>query len=228
MTNVFKEPGKAELKYRLFEIGVGALENEGWVVTKEKGLGKSSVRRITKGKESLLASVRTTQDQWIAFPPKPEGGWVTLDEVDVVIAVSVDSGTPPREALVHWLPGDEMRNRFDQAAAARKRAGHEYPKPNMRRGLWVPLYIHDDGRTARFAGGGAGLDHPAMARVKLRGDPPRHPSRVGVSAPPAMPGATEVIAGTAGDLLSAIANAKRQLAAELGISEDSIRIIIET
>lgn len=227
MTNIFKGPKKVELKYRLFEIGVEALENAGWTVTKEKGLGKASVRRITKGKESLLASIRTTQDRWIAFPPKPEGGWVTLDEVDVVVAVSVDGSIPPQEALVHWLPGKEMRKRFDQAAAARKKAGHEYPKPNMRRGLWVPLYIRDDGETARFAGGGAGLDHPEIARVRLDGEPPRHPSGVGASAPPPISGGPGLVGGAAEEPRSAIADAKRRLSAALGVSEDSIRIIIE-
>ncbi len=227
MTNIFKGPKKVELKYRLFEIGVVALQNAGWTVTKEKGLGKSSVRRITKGKESLLASIRTTQDQWIAFPPKPEGGWVTLDEVDVVVAVSVDANIPPQEALVHWLPGEEMRKRFNEAFAARKKAGHEYPKPNMRRGLWVPLYIRDDGATARFAGGGAGLDHPEIARVRLDGEPPRHPSSLGVNAPPPMSGGPGLVGGADGDPRSAIADAKRRLSAALGVSEDSIRIIIE-
>src|SRR5258705_3520511 len=110
MTNIFKTPEKRGRKTRLFQIGVQTLEKEGWAVTRQKGLGKSSVRRIAKDGESKLVSIRTTQDQWIAFPPEPNAkGWTTLDDVEVVVAVSVDANVPPQEALVHWLPAKEMR-----------------------------------------------------------------------------------------------------------------------
>src|SRR3989442_14378184 len=86
MTNVFKTPEKHERKKRLFQIGVQTLQKEGWTVTREK-LGKSSVRRISKNGDSKLVSIRTTQDTWLAFPPEPNGkGWVTLDDVEVVVA----------------------------------------------------------------------------------------------------------------------------------------------
>src|SRR5437868_33766 len=112
MTNIYKSPEKHHTKKRLFQIGVQTLQKEGWTVTKEK-LGKSSVRRIVKNGESKLVSIRTTQDRWIAFPPKPNGkGWVTLDEVDVVLAVSV-SPESRKVAWVHWVPANEMRKRFD-------------------------------------------------------------------------------------------------------------------
>src|SRR5687768_405192 len=158
VTNIFKDPEKHKRKKRLFQIGVETLEKAGWSVTKEK-LGKSSVRRITKNGESKLVSIRTTQDQWIAFPPKPQGkGWVTLDDVDVVLAVSVDANVPPKEALVHWLPGDEMRERFDLALKARKKADRVQPD---RRGVWIPLYEREDASAnVSYVGGGAGLDHP--------------------------------------------------------------------
>ena len=142
MTNIFKTPEKVERKERLFEIGVQTLQGNGWTVTRESGLHKASVRRITKNGKSLLVSIRTTQDQWIAFPARANGkGWNTLDDVDVVLAVSVDSKETPREALVHWLDASEMRKRFDSAAKARSAAGRVTPH---RRGVWIPLYMRED------------------------------------------------------------------------------------
>jgi hypothetical protein len=214
MTNIFKSPEKHERKRRLFQIGIRFLEDQGWTVTREK-LGKSSVRRITKSGENKLVSIRTTQDQWLAFPPKPNGrGWFTLDDVDVVLAVSVDGHVPPREALVHWLPADEMRERFDLAYKARKEAGRVFPK---RRGVWISLYEREDGSAnVSYVGGGAGIDHPAIARVPMNGG--------GDGPPPTRPGA-----GTHDDdeRPLTIAEAKHRLSLSFGVSESSIKITVE-
>jgi hypothetical protein len=46
-------------------------------------------------------SIRTTQNQWIAFPRRLDNkGWGTLSDVDVVLAVSVDDVEQPK-APVH-------------------------------------------------------------------------------------------------------------------------------
>lgn len=217
MTNIFKTPEKRARKKQLFQIGIETLQNEGWTVTKEK-LGKSSVRRITKGGESKLVSIRTTQDQWIAFPPKTKGrGWITLDDVDVVLAVSVDANIPPREALVHWLPGDEMRQRFDLALKARKEANRVQPD---RRGVWIPLYEREDAsENVSYVGGGAGLDHLPIARV---------PMNNGESTPPPN-GSADLADDDEREEESAltIGQAKRRLSLSLGVPESSIKITVE-
>jgi len=217
MTNIFKTPKKRERKNRLFEIGLETLQKQGWAITKEK-LGKASVRRISKDGDSKLVSIRTTQDQWIAFPPKPEqDGWITLDDVDVVVAVSVDANDPPREALVHWLPADEMRKRFDAALEARVAAKRVQPD---RRGIWIPLYEReaDNRENVSYIGGGAGLDYPAIARVPIDG---------GDGAPPrAAANGVDDGEGNDEDALT-IAEAKRRLSRTLGVPESSIKIIVE-
>ena len=81
-------------------------QEKGWAVSRERGLGKSSVRRITKDGESLLVSIRTSQDQWIAFPPKPEGeGFITLDDVDVQVElrISAPSAVSAHREIVRFL-----------------------------------------------------------------------------------------------------------------------------
>lgn len=217
MTDIFNKPEKHPRKKRLFQIGVETLQKRGWSVTKEKGLGKSSVRRISKDGESKLASIRTTQDQWIAFPPKPKRkGWITLDDVDVVVAVSVDGNEPPREALVHWLPADDMRKRFDSALKARLDADRVQPD---RRGVWIPLYERaDDNReNVSYIGGGAGLDYPPIAHVPMNG---------GVATKPAEDNEDDEEEDHPDELLT-IAEAKRRLALTLGVPESSIKIMVE-
>jgi hypothetical protein len=219
MTNIFKTPEKVERKERLFQIGIETLQQQGWTVTKEKGLGKSSVRRIVKNGESKRVSIRTTQDQWIAFPPRPKGkGWITLDDVDVVLAVSVDGNEPPREALVHWFDAQEMRERFDRALAARRKEGRVQPE---RRGVWIPLYMREDeSENVSYVGGGAGLDYPAIAHVPMLG---------GASTPP--PAGPRRLAAYAADDDDheglTIAAAKRGLSLYFGVPESAIKITIE-
>lgn len=219
MTNIFKTPEKLDRKKRLFQIGLETLRKQGWTVEKERGMGKSSVRRIIKNGESKLVSIRTTQDQWIAFPPKPsDQGWITLDDVDVVVAVSVDANDPPKEALVHWLPADEMRERFDLALKARREANRVQPQ---RRGVWIPLYEREDAsENVSYVGGGAGLDHPPIARVPMNG---------GGNEPP--PLVDEVSDDDQDDDdgrdVLTIAEAKRRLALTLGVPVSSIRITVE-
>lgn len=217
MTNIFQTPEKHDRKKRLFQIGIETLQKEGWTVTAAK-LGKSSVRRIIKNGESKLVSIRTTQDQWISFPPKTKGkGWVTLDDVDVVLAVSVDANVPPREALVHWLPGDEMRKRFDLALKVRKEADRVQPD---RRGVWIPLYERADAsENVSYVGGGAGLDHPAIARVPMNGG--------GSTPPPTRPDDLTDDDQDDNENLLTIAEAKRRLSLSLGVPESSIKIMVE-
>jgi len=212
LTNIFKTKDKVDLRDRLFEIGEQTLKAQGWRVKRERGLGKSSVRRIEQEDKSLLVSIRTSQDQFIAFPPKPNGGgWVTLDEVNVVLAVSVDGNVPPNDALVHWLEAKEMRQRFDRAAKARRAEGYR-ERPG--RGIWLPLYIPDDGKVVRFVGGGAGLDHPEIARVPIKADV----SVTRATVPPE----PNPLSGAL-----TMNDAKRGLALTFGVPESAIRITIE-
>lgn len=208
MTDVYGTPEKVRLKHRLFEIGVETLEAQGYEVSRVQGSGKSSVRRADKDGESKVVSIRTTQDQAIAFPRlKDDSGWRTLDEVDMVVAVSVDDREDPKNANVHFLDGDEMRERFGQAYEARLEAGQKIP---LGRGVWLALYRRYDGKRVRLVGAGAGLDHEPVAVVPL---------------------ANAVAADSRGeDSLPAslsIAEAKRLLAASLGVDESSIKITVE-
>jgi len=213
MTNVFGTPEKAPRRDRLFQIGLETLHHLGWKVERIPGIGKSSVRRITKNGESLKVSIRTSQDTWVAFPRNDaDNGWVTLSDVDVVLAVSVDDRDDPRFAQVHMIDADDMRQRFDRAYGARMKAGYRIP---LGRGVWVSLYHPDATDPVTHVGGGAGLDHPPIARVPL--EPVESDSEVIVEAKDM----------DNRDRPLTIAEAKRRLAMSLGVDPSSIKITVE-
>jgi hypothetical protein len=205
MTNVFTTPEKKDRRARLFQVGIEALQQQGWSVDRIKGFG-SSVRLITKGGKRRKVSIRTSQDTWIAFPRNHEdNGWGTLSEVDVVIAVSVDDRHNPKFAQVHMIEASEMRERFDRAYAARIKEDYQIP---LGRGVWVPLYYPDEKDPVTHVGGGAGNDHPPIARVPL--DPEDSDEDTDGKERPLT-----------------IAEAKRRLALTLGVDPSHIRITVE-
>lgn len=213
MTNIFVSPEKAPRKDRLFQIGVEALVKDGWKVERIPRFGKSSVRQITKGRQSRRVSIRTSQDTWIAFPRNAgDNGWSTLSDVDVVLAVSVDSADDPKFAQVHMIEADEMRQRFDRAYAARKAADYEI---QLGRGVWLPLYHADATDPVTHVGGGAGLEHPAIARVPLEPDELDHDTTADRQG------------GDNNEQRLTIAEAKRRLAVSLGVDPSSIKITVE-
>ncbi|HKV03937.1 MAG TPA: hypothetical protein VJO53_02395 [Candidatus Acidoferrales bacterium] len=213
MTNVFETPEKAKIRDRLFQIGLETLQQQGWKVERIPGIGKSSVRRITKAGKSRKVSIRTTQDTWIAFPRNhADKGWETLSDVDLVLAVSVDDRHAPKFGQAHLIEADEMRQRFDRAYRARKAQGYKIP---LGRGVWLSLYHPDSTDPVTHVGGGIGLDHPPIARVPLEPEEP----------------ASDVIAkmteAANGHERLTIAEAKRRLAMALGVDPSNIKITVE-
>ncbi len=213
MTKVLGTPEKVSRRDRLFQIGLEALRQNGWKVERIPGFGKSSVRRITKGAKSRKVSIRTSQDTWIAFPRnEADNGWVTLSDVDTVLAVSVDDRHDPKFAQVHMIGADEVRRRFDRAYGARIKAGYKIP---LGRGVWVSLYHPDETDPVTHVGGGVGLDHPPIARV------PIEPVKPDSDATPETKNLDD------GSEPLTIAEAKRRLALTLGVEPSSIKITVE-
>jgi hypothetical protein len=214
MTNIFEDPEKHSRKTELMDIAIQALEQQGYVVERVAGSGKSSVRRLTKGGKSLIATIRTTQDTWIAFPRTDDDkAWKTLDEADLVVAASVDSRESPRFANIHLIPGDDMRKRFDRARTARMQAGR---KMSEGRGMWISLYHPEAKEPVSLVGAGAGLAYPPIARVRLGGG---HVQTQDAAPPPDSPPPGQRERFT-------IADAKRMLAAYYEVPESAITITI--
>ena len=207
MTNINKTPEKLEIRQRLADIGTEALQIEGWAVEKIRGTGKSSMRRITRGGEQRNIAIRTTQDQWIAFPRNDTNdGWKTLSEADAVVIVSVDDVMNPRFGQVHFVEGDEMRARFDRAYEARMAAGHQL---DVGRGIWLSVYDREANPPVRLVGAGVGLDNAPIARLPLWPENKEQNFDIG---------RTDSIT---------ILEAKELLARSLGVDPSNIRISIE-
>ena len=218
MTNVSATKEKLEIRHGLRAAGESALEGKGWKVERVPGAGKSSLRRITKGGVSKVVTIRTTQDKWIAFPRnKQDTAFTTLEEVDFVVAASVDDKDNPRFAQIHMLPGDEMRERFERNYEARKTAGYTLPKG---RGIWVSLYEQDAKQPATRVGAGAGLKHPAIATLPIPRD--------GVVVDEADADELDVEETFTPNVEPplTIAEAKRRLAESLGVPVEAINITI--
>ncbi|WP_066736660.1 hypothetical protein [Cupriavidus sp. D384] len=230
MTNVSKGPEKTAIRGFLRQAAVEALRKDGWKVEKARGLGKGSVRRITRDGTSKLCSIRTTQDQAIAFPRNEnDDGWSTLADVDMVVAASVDDVEQPRAAVIHLFDAKVVRERFDRTYAARMAADHTIP---VGRGVWLPLYKSDDDTPTHVAGG-LGLDYPAIAVIPFatmqadaangdedegndEGQPLAERPAVQPDAPAAAPAAPLTIP-----------EAKRRLAEAFGVSPENVKITIE-
>lgn len=212
MTNVSATPEKLELRRRLFRLGEEALEREGWRIERVPGSGKASVRRIVRNGESQIVSIRTTQDTWIAFPRSTDDkGWVTLDDVDTVIAVTVDDRDAPKWAAAYKVSAQEMRQRFDRAYRARKNAGHSVPAG---RGIWVSMFAKEDPAVVGTIGGGIAVGKNPMLRV-------------GLSENTESDELPETVAAAPVEAPLTIAEAKRRIALSFGVDPEKVKILIE-
>lgn len=224
MASVTKTPEKKQVRMALVDAALSTLEKEGWRVARVRGGGKGRVRRISKGNKNLLAAIRTSQDEYIAFPrTDDDSAWATLSEVDVVVAAAVDDARNPRFAQVHMFDADDLRQRFDRAYAARRAAGHTIP---LGRGVWVSLYHDEATDPVGRVGAGIGLASPPIARVPLNAVAATRTQAPG--APLAQPPTWSAgAADDSDDEPLTIAQAKTRLARSLGVDPSSIKITVE-
>ena len=222
MTDIFGRPEKLETRNKLFRAAIDGLARKKvgrWSAS--QALRQASVRRITRDGIVKTVSIRTSQDQWVAFlRDKNTGeGWKTLDTVDYVAASTVDYRDDPKFAVVHLFDAAEIRDRFDRNYAARKAAGH---KLYIERGIWISLYEKERPHEPTYVGAGAGLDHPAIYRVPLTQVQVHDTSSTGKdfeedsSIDPSVPTEAPLT----------IAEAKRRLALAFGVAESDVKITV--
>lgn len=221
MTNIFKTPRKVTTRDLLIAAAERVLARQGWSIERVGGTGKSSIRRIRRGDEDRIVSIKTTQDQWLAFSRTPDDqAWSTLADVDGVVIASVDDRDRPRKALIHLVDADELKKKFDRAYAARLAANRSIP---IGRGVWISLYEREDG-SVTLVGAGIGLEHPASAEplAFTPGEDGAPESAPYDAAPDALP---RPHAPTEEPLT--IPEAKRRLALTFGVDPSAIKITVE-
>lgn len=216
MTNV-GGPGRTRTRRLLASACLQVLEGEGWTVSKVSGFGNARIRRLAKDGESKLAAIRTTQDQWIAFPrTQDDTKWATLSVVDTVVVASVDPDDP-KFARVHMIDANELRSRFDRAYKARRAANYSLP---VGRGVWISLYENEASDPVTLVGAGAGIASAPIARVPLDIGAPTYNAPAAATTQP-------TTAGVTNDGRLTIAEAKAGLARTFGVDPSNIKITVE-
>ncbi len=164
MANRLKDMGETASWRLMVSAAVEGAKRAGYELERQPGRGLSNTYRVTKDGKDKIASVRTTRDRWIAFPPLDGGTrWKTLDDVELVLVAAVDDHQNPQNVDVYLFPADEVRKRFDASYAARVANGHTVRNDY---GMWVKL---DAGDPAVVTQTGAGLaeDYPRIARFTI-------------------------------------------------------------
>jgi hypothetical protein len=164
MTNRLKEMGETASWRLMVSAAVEGAKRSGYELKKQPGRGLSNTWAMTKGGSTKVASVRTTRDRWIAFPPLDKGTrWKTLDDVDLVLVSAVDDPKNPQNVDVYLFPADVVRKRFDDSYAARIENGHTVRDDY---GMWVWLDSGDPSIPTQV-GSGLADEFPAIARFTI-------------------------------------------------------------
>jgi hypothetical protein len=164
MKNRLKEMGQSAAWHLMVRGAIKGAEQGGYTLKRQPGRGLSNTYEVTKGGKTKVASVRTTQDRAIAFPPLKKGThWKTLSDVELVLVSAVDDKDDPQNVDVYLFPADEVRKRFDASYAARIKAGHTVRDDY---GMWITLDKGDDAVPSQV-GHSLALDYPAIAHFTI-------------------------------------------------------------
>lgn len=164
MTTRLKDMGQGAAWRLMVRGALKGAEQAGYTLKRQPGRGLSNTYEMTKGGKTKVASVRTTQDRWIAFPPLDQGKrWKTLDHVELVLVSAVDNRENPQSVDVYLFPADEVRTRFDASYAARIAEGHTVRDDY---GMWVLLDKGDD-QVISQVGHSLAVDYPAIAHFTI-------------------------------------------------------------
>ncbi len=164
MANRLKKMGESASWHLMVGAALKGAKEAGFAMKRQPGRGLSNTYEMTKDGKTQIASVRTTRNRNIAFPPL-EGGakWKTLDTADVVLVSAVDDRDDPQNVDVYLFPGDEVRKRFDASYAARMAEGHTV-QDNW--GMWITLDKGDD-QVVSQVGHSLAIDYPRIARFTI-------------------------------------------------------------
>ncbi|RWK48104.1 hypothetical protein [Mesorhizobium sp.] len=228
MTNIYATPEKIQYAKRLFEIGIEYLEGQGYEVSRVPRAGKKSLRRVKKGKEEFNVAIRTSQDQWFAFPREDAtGNWLGMDDVEVqrVIVVALNTREEGKEkiGLVHDFSASEVRDRLNKNFEARYAAN---PNVDTSHGNWISLYHQEANEPVSFVGAGIGLKFPPKARIPLFGATSNEVEEEDLAE---ADGSSEVAPAVAEIVVEplTIPEAKRRLALTFGVDPSAIKITVE-
>lgn len=222
MTNRLKEMGETASWRLMVSAAVEGAKKAGFDMKRQPGRGLSNTWEASKDGEAKIASIRTTRDRWIAFPPLDNGSrWKTLDDAELVIVSAVDDADNPQNVDVYLFPAKVVRERFDASYAARIDNGHTV-RDNF--GMWVKLDTADTDLPTQI-GAGLAVEYPAIARFsidELEGEMPAATERAVSEVPDEAEDDEEASTfETVGDVL---AWARSEIARLSGMSSETIKL----
>jgi hypothetical protein len=199
-------------------------EKAGYTLKRQPGRGLSNTYEVTKDGKTRVASVRTTQDRAIAFPPLKKGTvWKTLSDVDLVLVAAVDDKDNPQSVYVHMIPADEVRKRFNASYVARIKAGH-IVRDNY--GMWITLDKGDSSVPSQV-GHSLAVDYPAIAHFTIDELEAEMPQVAGDDEADGPVDPLDVAAPVDDDLTTiaeVLAFARKKIAALSGLSTEAISL----
>lgn len=164
MTNRLKQMGETASWRLMVSAALEGAKMAGYSMKRQPGRGLSNTYEIVKDGKAQIASVRTTRDRYIAFPPLDGGKkWKTLDMADLVLVSAVNDPADPQNVDVYMFPADEVRKRFDASYAARIENGHTVRDDF---GMWVMIDKGND-EIASQIGHSLAVDYPAIAHFSI-------------------------------------------------------------
>lgn len=221
-----KDMGESAAWHLMVGAALEGARQQGYALKKQPGRGLSNTYQLTKDGKTQTASIRTTRDRWVAFPPLDDGKrWKTLDDVDLVLVAAVDDRLNPQNVDVYLFPADEVRKRFDASYAARIENGHTV-RNNY--GMWVMLDKGDDAVISQV-GHGIAEEYPRIANFsidELEGTVSKDVRKMADEAAP-KPKEAVAVAET-GPSLNTVADvlafAREKIAALTGMPADAIKL----
>ncbi|PLU02504.1 hypothetical protein [Sinorhizobium medicae] len=228
MTNIYGSPEKIQYAKRLFEIGIKYLEGQGYEVSRVPRAGKKSLRRAKRGKEEFNVAIRTSQDQWFAFPRDDASGrWLGMDDVNVerviVVALNTREEGKEKKGLVHDFPADEVRKRLNRNFEARRKAN---PDVDISHGNWISLYHEEASDPVSLVAAGIGLKYEPVDRVPLFASASDEVEDEDLAEADSSIPAVSAAASPVDEALT-IPEAKRRLALTFGVDPSAIKITVE-
>jgi len=227
MANRLKEMGETASWRLMVSAALEGAKQAGYTMKRQPGRGLSNTYEMTKSGKTQIASVRTTRDRYIAFPPLDGGKkWKTLDTADLVLVSAVTDPGDPQAVDVYLFPGEEVRKRFDASYAARIANGHTVREDF---GMWVMIDKGDNDIVSQV-GHSLAVDYPAIAHFTID----ELEAGAGVEADTkqmaeeAAPEPEEEVAIEAGPTLNTVADvlafAREKIAALTGMPADAIKL----
>lgn len=225
MANRLKEMGETASWRMMVSAALEGAKAAGYTMKRQPGRGLSNTYEMTKDGKTRIASVRTTRDRFIAFPPLDGGKrWKTLDTADLVLVSAVTDPADPQSVDVYLFPGEEVRKRFDASYAARIANGHTVRDDF---GMWVMIDKGDDAIISQI-GHSLALEYPAIAHFTLDELEAGVEPETKRMAAEAAPEPEEEVAIEAGPALNTVADvlsfAREKIAALTGMPADAIKL----